>query len=104
MLNRSTAQFDNDTVDKLRDARRIALKFQLKPQQAPVTAWLWHHGIIHNHESPHSHKAFNLGMAALLAALLLGGALYFQNSIDHDHSDIDIQILTDDLPVDMYVD
>lgn len=103
LLNRSTAQFDNNTLDKLRVARRNALQYQQTTQHMPVLAWLNQHGLIHNH-SPHSHKAFNLGMVALLAALMLGGALYLQNSYEHDHSDIDISILTDDLPVDMYVD
>ncbi len=103
VLNRSTAQFDNDTLDKLRVARRNALQYQLTTQHMPVLAWLNHHGLIHNH-SPHSHKALNLGMLALLVSLLLGGGLYMQNTYEHDHSDIDISILTDELPVDMYVD
>lgn len=107
VLNRSTAQFDNDTLDKLRVARRNALQYQLTPQRAPVLVWLSHHGLIHHnvpHYAPLSHRAFNFGMAALLALILLGGSLYLHNTYEHDHSDIDISILTDDLPVDMYVD
>jgi non-ribosomal peptide synthetase component F len=103
LLNRSAAQLDNGTLDKLQSARRTALQYQQTEQQAPVLAWLTEHGVIHHHSAPF-HKAYNLGMAALLLALLVGGALYWQQSYDHDHSDIDIAILTDDLPVDMYVD
>ncbi len=103
LLNRSTAQFDNDTLDKLRVARRNALQYQQTAQQAPVSAWLSQHGLIYRH-APHSHKALSFGMAALLAMILLNGVLYWHYSYEHDHSEIDIAILTDELPVDMYVD
>jgi hypothetical protein len=103
LLNRSAAQLDKGTLDKLMAARHLALKHQQTEQQAPVLAWLSEHGLIH-HGSSSGHKAFNWGIAALLAAVLFGGALYLQQSYEHDHSDIDIAILTDELPVDMYVD
>jgi hypothetical protein len=103
LLNRSAAQLDKGTLDKLQSARRTALQYQQREQQAPVLAWLTEHGVIHHHSTPF-HKAYNLGMVALLIVLLVGGALYWQQSYEHDHSDIDIAILTDDLPVDMYVD
>ena len=103
LLDRSAAQLDKGTLDKLQSARRTAMQYQRTEQQAPVLAWLTEHGVTH-HGSSHSHKAFNWGVAALFAAILFGGALYLQQSYEHDHSDIDIAILTDDLPVDMYVD
>ena len=103
LLNHSTTRLDKRTLDKLMAARRVALSHQQTAQQAPVLAWLTEHGVIH-HGTSHNHKAFNWGVAALVAAILFGGALYLQQSNDHDHSDIDIAILTDDLPVDMYVD
>lgn len=103
LLNRSAALLDRGILNQLQSARRAALLHQQTEQQAPVLAWLNEHGLIHHHSTP-VHKAYNLGMATLLAAILLGGALYLQQSYEHDHSDIDIAILTDDLPVDMYVD
>lgn len=103
LLNRSTAQFDNDTLDKLRVARRNALQYQQTTQQAPVSAWLSQHGLIYHH-APHGHKALSFGMAALLAVFLLSGVLYWHYSYEHDHSELDIAILTDELPVAMYVD
>jgi hypothetical protein len=103
LLDRSVAQLDKDILEKLQFARRTALQHQPVTKQAPVLAWLAQHGLIHHH-SAHGHKALNFGLAALLAALLLSGALYWQQYYEHDHSDIDIAILTDDLPVDMYVD
>lgn len=103
LLNHSAAQLDENTLDKLQSARRTALQHQLTARQAPALAWLHQHGLIHPHPA-HHHKALNFGLAVLLAIALLGGALYWQHSYEHDHSDIDIAILTDDLPVDMYVD
>lgn len=102
LLDHSAARLDKGTQDKLMAARRVALNHQRTTRQAPVLSWLTEHGMIHH--GTHSHKAFNWGVAALVAAILFGGALYVQQSYDHDHSDIDIAILTDDLPVDMYVD
>lgn len=103
LLDRSVAQLDNSTLDKLQSARRTALQHQPVTKQAPVLAWLVQHGLIHHHPAQ-GHKALNIGLAALLAALLFSGALYWHQYYERDHSDIDIAILTDDLPVDMYVD
>ena len=103
LLSRSAEQLDKGTLNRLQSARRTALQYQQTEHQAPVLAWLTEHGVIHHHATPF-HKAYNLGVAVLLIALLAGGALYWQQSYEHDHSDIDIAILTDDLPVDMYVD
>lgn len=103
LLNHSTTQLDHGTLDKLQAARRTALQHQLTSRPAPVLAWLNEHGLIY-HRSSHSHKSLNWGMAVLLVAVLLGGTLYWQHANEHDHADIDIAILTDDLPVDMYVD
>ena len=103
LLNRSAAQLDQGTLDKLQSARRAALQYQQKTHQAPVLAWLTQHGLV-GHHSTAGHKTLNWGVATLFVLVLLGGALYLQQSYEHDHSDIDIAILTDELPVDMYVD
>ena len=102
LLNRSVAQIDKGTLNRLESARRTALQYQ-QTQQTPVLAWLTQHGLVHGH-STHNRKVFNFGIAALLALVLFGSVLYLHHAYDHDHSDIDIAILTDDLPVDMYVD
>jgi len=102
LLNRSANQLDKETLDRLHSARRSALQLQHREQQAPVLAWLTEHGVIHHGSTPY-HRVYNFGMAVLLVAILFGGALYWQQC-SNDHSDIDIDILTDDLPVEMYVD
>jgi hypothetical protein len=102
LLNRSANQLDRETLDKLQAARRTALQHQYSGQQAPVLAWLTEHGVIHHGSTPF-HRVYNFGMAVLLVTVLFGGALYWQQ-MSNDHSDVDLAILTDDLPVEMYVD
>ncbi len=106
ILSRSITRLDNDTLDKLRDARRNALQHQLTAKHSPVTVWLSHLGLIHHdtHPSGRFHKSHNLALALLLAMTLSGGVYYWHSSHEHDHSEIDMAILTDDLPVEMYVD
>jgi hypothetical protein len=103
LLNRSAAQLDQGTLEKLLSARRNALQYQQTTQQAPAMTWLTQHGLV-GHHSTIGHKTFNWGMATLLLLVLLGGTLYWQQQSSYEHADIDIAILTDDLPVDMYVD
>ena len=103
LLNRSADQLDQGTLNKLQTARCTALKYQQKTQQAPLLAWLMQHGLI-NHQSTPGHKALGFGMGMLLAAILLGSIFYMQPAKEHNHAEIDIAILTDDLPVDLYVD
>ncbi len=101
LLDHSAARLDTDTLDRLRTARRVALKNQRHP--SPVLVWLGQHGIIQSH-AMHAHKVINLAVVVLLAALLLGGSLYWHRIYEHDHAELDIAILTDELPLDMYVD
>jgi hypothetical protein len=105
LLDQSAANLKQETLDSLNSARRTALQRQLTMHPAPVLAWLTEHGLVQHHSLQH-HKLFNWGMAALLAAILCSGALYLQTSYEHEHNDIDIDIaiLTDDLPVEMYLD
>jgi hypothetical protein len=103
LLDRSTSELSTKTADGLHAARRAALQHQQIKQPTLVHAWLNEHGIIGHHGS-HQHKTLNWGLAALLAVVLIGGIGYWQNASEHDHSELDIAILTDDLPVHMYVD
>ena len=103
LLNRSSEQLNQDILGKLQSARRTALNYQQKTQQAPVMAWLTEHGVI-SHHSTSGHRTLGFGIAMLLAAVLLGSSLYWQQAKERDHAEIDIAILTDDLPVAMYVE
>lgn len=101
LLDRSTSQLDAATLHKLQLARRTALKHQRSKETSSVLAWIGVHSPIH-HDSSHNHRAFNVGVVTLFAILLLAGLMFWQDM--NDHSDVDISILTDDLPVEMYVD
>jgi len=103
LLNRSTSDLSPDTLDKLQRARRTALQHQQTTQQTAVHAWLSQHGVIGHHPSS-QHRALNWGVAALFAVVLVSGVSYWQHTSERDHSAIDIAILTDELPVHMYVD
>ncbi|NOT20264.1 MAG: DUF3619 family protein [Sideroxydans sp.] len=103
LLTQSATQIDATTRDKLHAARRNALQFQQVQHRAPVVAWLHEHGVLGGHDS-HAHSALNFGLAALLALTIAGGWGYWQHSSTTDYSEVDLAILTDELPLHMYVD
>lgn len=102
-LNRSLAQLDQPTLARLRNARAQALARYDAHSAAPAFAWtsLW---TDHPHSADSHRKSHYLAAAVLLAALLFSGAAYWHHTGDYDVSDEDIAILTDDLPIEMYVD
>ncbi len=103
LLNRSLTQLDQPTLTRLRDARTQALARYDTYSMAPAFAWAssW---TGHRHAADSHHKHYYLAAAVLLAALLFSGTTYWHHTTDHDISDVDIAILTDDLPIEMYVD
>lgn len=101
MLNNSVEQLDAGTLSALGHAREIALARQKQPvvlnsgnsilQLAAYSSQQWMATII------------------LLGALLVTGLGYWHlfpahDSNEHDISHLDIAILTDDLPMDVFVD
>lgn len=103
LLNRSLARLDQPMLAQLCDAREKALARYDAHSAAPAFAWasLW---TDHRHAADSHRKSHYLAAAALLAALLFSGAAYWHHTADHDVSDVDIAILTDELPIEVYVD
>ena len=103
LLNRSLALLDQPTLARLRNAREKALARYDAHSTAPAFAWegLW---TDHRHASASHHKSHYWAVAVLLVALLFSCTAYWHHTADHDVSDVDIAILTDDLPIEMYVD
>jgi hypothetical protein len=101
LLNRSTADLDHPVADRLHHIRSEAMKRHHDYQHAPVLAWLGEHGLWHGGFSFHS-KQFYLVAIIIAACSLFSYEAYWNHA--EDHSDIDIAILTDDLPIDVYLD
>lgn len=99
LLNRAARQLDRSTLSELRTARQNALL----NQRVEVSSWVNQNGLLHG-KLQLSQRAFNWIIAAVVASLLVINLSYWNRTYEHDHSDIDIAILTDDLPVDMFVD
>ena len=104
MLNQSAAQLNSTQIEQLRDARNLALSKHRALQAAPVQAWLSHHGMSLG-ASPSGHYNLNRTVFSLLLLIaLFSGVSYWQQVDEHDHSEVDIAILTDDLPMDAFVE
>ena len=102
LLTDSTTRLSSETLDKLRMARTRALDHQRVKHSVPVLAWLGgHHGAQHNG----NHHAWNWAVAALFVACLITGvSIWNSSTIEHEICDLDLAILTDDIPVHAYVD
>lgn len=103
LLNRSSARIEQPALARLRDARTQALARYDARSAAPAFVWA---GFSSKHTTgPHRNHYLYWIAAALLAASLFSAVTYWKSAADHDHdvSDVDIAILTDDLPIDVYV-
>ena len=104
LLNAATMQIAPETLDKLRMARTRALDHQHIRQSVPVLAWLGgnHSG---QNETHHLSKPMLWLMGAVLAVSLMSSAMVYRNYlIEHEINDVDIAILTDDMPINVYLD
>ena len=103
ILNQSITQMDASTLDSLRAARNRALESHRALQHAPILAWLNQHGMWIGSPAE-THKKMSWMLAFLFIICLAGGVAYMEQNSEHEHSEIDIAILTDDLPIDAYVE
>lgn len=99
LLTHAAQQLDADTVDALRRARNIALERQ--SQKKPVFALSAGHGA--HWLIPHSTHQW-VAAIILFAAILFGGINYWQHTQEHDMAHLDTAILTDDMPLEVFVD
>lgn len=99
LLTQSTRQMDAQTLSALSQARQHALERQAA--HAPVftlaTAGRWSHWLI-----PHS--ATQWMAAVLLAASLVSVASYRHHAQEQQIGELDVAILTDELPMEVFVD
>lgn len=98
LLDRSANRLDRPTLDGLEAARRHALRHQ----RTSMASRLSRDGLLHGHLQL-SQRSLGWILAAVVATLLLAN-MTCRYHTEHDRGDIDIAILTDELPIDMYVD
>ncbi|HZW24777.1 MAG TPA: DUF3619 family protein [Gallionella sp.] len=99
LLTLATEQMDRDTLEALRRARHAALDRQTT--RAPAFALDGRHGL----HFPIPHTARQWAAAGLLLAALAGGAGYWQHLHHHETmAHLDVAILTDDMPLEVFID
>lgn len=104
LLNRSLGQIESPTLERLRDARQQALtRYDARHSTAPSIAWAGHSAHSRPGTGSH-HKSYYWAAAILLAACLFSGTSYWRHANEHEISEVDVAILTDDLPIHVYVD
>lgn len=103
LLTCSSNQLSSATLDKLRSSRTHALNRQ-RTYTSPVLSWIYAHTglpVMHNLTRPLP----LLISSIMLAALLLGGGSIIDQYVnEHEISEVDMAILTDEMPLHVYVD
>ena len=98
-LTHAAGQLDSDTVVALQRTRNVALAKQVQHQH--VLELAGGHGIYRL--MPHSPYQW-LAAIILLGAILVSTASYWHHEREHEVSHLDIAILTDDMPMEIFVD
>ncbi|MBI4205300.1 MAG: DUF3619 family protein [Betaproteobacteria bacterium] len=95
---------DQATRQRLLDARKVALS-HYKERAQPVWGWAWAGHAITRRVELHVLSARHLIAAAALVAALIGIA-YWQNGSapSNELAEIDVGLLTDELPINAYLD
>jgi hypothetical protein len=93
LLNRSLTQLDQPTLASLRLAREQALQHQASSNGA-YTLW----------QFAATRQAAVAWFAAVLMVIGLSGGITYYWQQTQDNSEIDLAILTDDMPINVYVD
>lgn len=99
LLTRATGQLDDNTVAALRRARNLALERQAPSQ--PVFALST--GRSTHWQMPHTTHQW-AAIVILLVVVLVGGISYWHHAREREMSHLDIAILTDDLPMEIFID
>lgn len=99
LLNRSLSQIKQPTLDRLRDIRKQALAHYEAHAAAPALATAGH-----NLTFDVPRKSYYWVLTILLAACLVSGVTYWHHGAKRNVSEVDFAILTDDLPIHMYVE
>jgi Tfp pilus assembly protein FimT len=99
LLNQSARELDESTLSALQQARAKAMQRQATPAQTlQLAGHRWISLLI-----PHTVQQWI--MAGLLALVLAGGAsMWWQQHHHQQIIELDVEILTDELPIELFVD
>jgi hypothetical protein len=98
ILTQSSRQLDTSTLSALAEARQNALERQLvHSSTAVLNTGRWAHNLI-----PHSGQQWLA--TGLLVAIMMFSAGYWQHAQEQHISELDVAILTDELPIEVFVD
>lgn len=98
LLNQGSRQLDEKIVAALSDARRRALSRQAQAPSIIRTTGLW----IGHHLMPHNTRQW-LATSLLAALLVVTGTTIWQYNEEQQVSEIDVAILADEMPLDVFV-
>lgn len=98
LLTLSASQLDKHTLSALSSARENALKRQAT--RAPV----YSHNTGHEMGSPASLNIQQWMPAVLLLAALIAGISFLHHIQEQQITELDVAILTDDMPIEVFVD
>jgi hypothetical protein len=98
LLTLSARQLDEATLSALVNARQNALQRQsVRAPAFVLDTGRWTHSLI-----PHSIQQWAL--AGLLVAIVIVGTSYWHQVQEQQIDELDVAILTDDLPIEAFVD
>jgi hypothetical protein len=98
LLNEGSRPLDEPTLVALSKVRKSALE----KQKFKSHVWVFAGHPVPHWTKPHIEHPWLI--ALLLAAALFIGADFWQNDLDQQNCDIDIAILTDELPLEVFLD
>jgi len=101
LLTSGTNQLDDGVIASLRQAKTMALTKQAARTPIFTLAAISQHA--HSLMMPHSTGRW-LVSAVLLASFAVGGTGYWHHQQEHQKNHLDLAILIDDMPMDVFID
>ena len=102
-LDYGVDNLDAGTRERLAAARKVALShYRERPEPVFGLAWAMNALSLRGGSQRVQGARYLIAVAALVLGVI--GFAYWQNLQSNDFSDIDVRLLTDDLPIDAYLD
>ena len=102
-LNRGVDRIDPGTRGRLAAARKVAMS-RYREQPEPAWGFAWALNAIGPRGGQRPHAGRYLVAAAALVVVLIGFGYWQTMTSGNDVSDVDVNLLTDELPINAYLD